>query len=71
MSDHDGLESVITIGWNTQPMSVTIGHLAGKVGQRRCFTPRAIGAANIRRGIFRTSPVNAHLSISRLIARWR
>ena len=38
------------------PMSATIGHLVGEIRRRRCFTPRAIGAANIRRGIFRTSP---------------
>lgn len=36
-------------------ISVTIGHLAGKVRRQHCFTPPAIGAAKIRRGIFRTS----------------
>lgn len=39
-----------------------VRHLAGKVRQRRCFMPRTIGAANIRRGIFRTSPASFKLT---------
>jgi len=40
------------------PMSVTIGRLAGEIRRQRCFTPHAIGAVNIRRGIFKTSPAS-------------